>query len=392
MQTGCETYLDYQASTPLDEAVFQEMLPYFTESFANPHSSAHASGWHADAAVQLSSERIAQLIGCDPDEIIFTSGATEANNLAILGLRKEYSGRRNGLITSRIEHKSLLAACNIASEEYGAQSIYCNVDNNGCLDLRHLEEIISEQTILISFGAVNSEIGTIQNIKELSQIAARYGALLHLDAAQMPVACDFSETASYADMISLSGHKIYGPKGIGCLYVRRCVQPTMAPLIHGGGQQNGLRSGTLPVPLCVGMGAASNLMIDFADERKSLRGKNARLWEGLKRLDHDVSLNGLPIEDRHPGNLNVNFHGFEAEDVLAALQPHVAASTGSACTSGTPEASHVLRAIGLSEDQARSCIRLSIGRMTTDDDIDRAVESIGSVLSRFQVEGLVAAI
>ncbi len=389
MRTGNTIYLDHQASTPLDEAVFEEMLPFLTESFANPHSSDHASGWAAAAAVNSASARIAALIVCDDDEIIYTSGATEANNLAILGLRRLLSkNERNGIITTNIEHKSALATCAAMTDEYGAELTACKVGEDGRIDLGHLEEILSERVLLLSIGAVNSEIGTIQDIEAIYALASRFGVLVHLDAAQMPLACDMSRASSYADMISLSGHKIYGPKGIGCLYVTRRLQSEITPLIHGGGQQQGLRSGTLPVPLCVGMGAACELLLQQPQQRESLRTKSLKLWDGLSALGPEAKLNGPSISARHPGNLSMQFPGFRAEELLGVLQPDLAVSTGSACTSGIPEASHVLRAIGLSDEDAQSSIRLSVGWYTTDKEIACTVELVSDALLRIESAGL----
>jgi len=389
MRTGNTIYLDHQATTPLDKGVFGEMLPFLTDSFANPHSSDHASGWTAAAAVNAASAKIGALIGCDNDEIIYTSGATEANNLAIFGIRRlSQKCYRKRIITTEIEHKSSLAACAAMSNDYGTEISFCRIAEDGQIDLNHLEEIISEEILLLSIGAVNSEIGTIQDIKAIYELASRFGVLVHLDAAQMPLASDMSGAAGHADMISLSGHKIYGPMGIGCLYVKRQLQSEIAPLIYGGGQQQGIRSGTLPVPLCVGMGAACDLLQRLPQIRESLRRKNLMLWDALSALGWEISLNGAPISARHPGNLNVRFAGFQADELLGALQPNLAVSTGSACTSGTPEASHVLRAIGLSEDEARSSIRFGVGRFTTDEDIVRAVELVADALARFEAVGL----
>lgn len=389
MRTGNTIYLDHQASTPLDEAVFEEMLPFLAESFANPHSSDHTSGWAAAAAVNAASTRIGALIGCDNDEIIYTSGATEANNLAILGCRGFLNKReRNQIVTTNIEHKSTIAACAAMSDEYGAELTACKVGSDGRIDLDHLEEILSERVLLLSIGAVNSEIGTIQDIEAINALALRFGVVVHLDAAQMPLAGDMSGAARYADMISLSGHKIYGPKGIGCLYVTRQLQNSISPLIYGGGQQQGIRSGTLPVPLCVGMGAAAALLHRSPQLREALRTKTQKLWDGLSSLDWEIALNGPSIPTRHPGNLNVRFAGFFAEELLGALQPSLAVSTGSACTSGTPEASHVLRAVGLSDEEARSSIRFGVGRFTTDKDIACAVELVVGALERIEGAGL----
>lgn len=389
MQTERTIYLDYQASTPVDPAVLQEMLPFFNESFANPHAANHAAGWTADAAVRKAQDRLAKLIGCDADEIIFTSGATESNNLAILGLRRTVTAaERNKIITTSIEHKSVLEPCRVMKGECNSEILICKVDKFGGLDLDHLRRLLSDQVMLLTIGSVNGEIGTIQNFKEIYSLASRFGVLVHLDGAQMPLARDMSDACRYADMISLSGHKMYGPKGIGCLFIRRDLQRQIVPLVFGGEQQNGLRSGTLPVPLCVGMGAAADLLGRVPDERASVRSLTRKLWQELRKLGHEIVLNGAPIDERHPGNMNVRFPGFEAEEILSALQPDLAISTGSACTSGTMEPSHVLRGIGLTEDQARSALRFSLGRLTTEDEIARAVELVDKTLERLEFAGV----
>lgn len=388
MKTDMPIYLDHHASTPIDSVVLREMLPYFAESFANPHSADHAAGWDADKAVQAARLKVSKSIGCDPDEIIFTSGATESNNFAILGLRRLFgTGHRNKIVTTNIEHKSVIDPCRVAAKEYGAVVQKCAVDNKGYLIEDDLKSKIDETVLVLSVGAVNGEIGTIQHIEQIYDLATRFGVLVHLDAAQMPMATDISNAARCADMISLSAHKMNGPKGVGCLYVRREIQSMLAPLIFGGGQQNNLRSGTLPVPLCVGMGAASELLSVRTNERVQLRMKTQKLWEKINALGFEVALNGPSIDDRHPGNLNVRFAGYQAEDILGGLQPHLAASTGSACTSGTPEISHVLDAIGLTEDEARSSIRFGVGCVTTDEEIVQAVELIGAALQRLECVG-----
>lgn len=383
MQTGRTIYLDYQASTPVDSAVLQEMLPFFHGSFANPHATKHAAGWRADAAVRTAQDRLARLVGCDADEIIFTSGATESNNLAILGLRRAVAEvGRNKIITTSIEHKSVLDPCRVMKDQCKSEVLKCQVDKFGRLDLDHLESLLSDQVMLLTIGAVNSEIGTIQNSREIYSLASRFGVIVHLDGAQMPLADPMSDAYRHADMISLSAHKMYGPKGIGCVFIRRDLQRQIVPLVFGGGQQNGLRSGTLPVPLCVGMGAAADLLGPDPDEREWVRSLTWKLWQQLQVLGHEIVLNGAPIDERHPGNLNVRFPGFEADSLLSALQPDLAVSTGSACASGTMEPSHVLRGIGLTDDQARSAMRFSIGRLTTEDEIARAVELVDEALRR----------
>lgn len=388
MRSGRTIYLDYQASTPLDRAVFREMLPFLGKSFANPHSTSHAAGWEAAEAVDRATRNLAEYLGCDPDEIIFTSGATEANNLAILGLRKQIRARkRNKVITSRIEHKSMIAACRALADEFGAEILYCKVGSDGRLDLGHLNELVSDQVLLMTFGSVNSEIGSIQDIRRIGRLAERHGVLLHVDGAQMPAVGSPGTASHRASMVSLSGHKMYGPKGIGCLYVERSVQQYLAPIVFGGGQQSGLRAGTLPVPLCVGMGAAAELAGN-EEEQSALRSKSGKLWDALRAIDDTIVLNGPAAANRHPGNLNIRFPGVSAEDLLASLQPKLAASMGSACTSGIPEPSHVLRGIGLTDDEARSSVRFSVGRFTTDTEIEKAAELVASALAQLDSLGI----
>ncbi len=388
MRTERTIYLDYQATTPLDPLVLLEMSPYLSESFANPHSADHAAGWAAARAVEEAAKKLSDLMRCDSDEIIFTSGATESNNLAILGLRKQISRRgRNKIITTRIEHKSVISACRASAEEFGAELLYCDVDGNGRLDLGHMQELLSDQVLLLTFGGVNGEIGSVQDIAKICDLADRYGVFVHVDGAQMPAAMKLDIATQRAAMVSLSGHKMYGPKGIGCLYVDRSLQQHLAPIVFGGGQQNGLRSGTLPVPLCVGFGKAAELS-GSAEEWSSLSEKSAKLLNALYSIDERIALNGPTAPDRHPGNLNVRFPGISAEDLLATLQPKLAASMGSACTSGIPEHSHVLRGVGLTEEEARSSIRFSLGRFTTERDIEEAAELVASAFTQLDCLGV----
>lgn len=378
-------YLDHQATTPLDLRVLTEMTPYFTESFGNPHSVDHALGWETLRAVDEAAGRVARLIGADANEIIFTSGATEANNLALLGLARRARGdMRRRVLLGAAEHKCVLAAGRTIEKQLGFKVELLPVDSEGFIAASTLEESLDDDVLLVSIMAVNNEIGTIQNIEGLSKIARNYGAVFHCDAAQAPVAIEMSSFAEYVDILSISAHKMYGPKGIGAVYITRELQDRIEPLIYGGGQQNGLRSGTVPVPLCVGIGIAADMLTDATaeDRRKELRRKRDRFVAGLKRLTWPIMVNGPDGQFRHPGNANIRFLGFAAQDILAALQPHVAASTGSACTSGIPEPSHVLRAIGLSYDEAESSVRFSLGFATGDDDIDEAVDRVNGVLQK----------
>ncbi len=379
-------YFDHQATTPVNQHVLDRMLPYFKESFGNPHST-HSLGWESSLAVERATAQIASLIGADPDEIVFTSGATEANNMALLGLarRSHPEGKRRRFILSEIEHKCVLAAGHVLSGQLGFQVDQLPVDKQGRISLSELEEALDEDVLAVSIMAVNNEIGTIQDIKQISEAIRKAGAIFHCDAAQAPVSMDLRGFAEDVDILSLSAHKMYGPKGIGTLYIRRELQDHIEPLIYGGGQQKALRSGTVPTPLCVGMGAAAELLNDKEMEQKRtlLRKRRDYFVEQLTGLPWPTLLNGCAGESRHPGNVNICFSGFSADDILLSLQPHLAASTGSACTTGITEPSHVLKAIGLTHEDAEASIRFSLGFGTSDQDIDEAVNLIDKALGRF---------
>lgn len=374
-------YADYQATTPVDPRVLERMAPYWNESFGNPHSSDHAVGWRAAKAVQEAAESVAGLIGADPDEIIFTSGATEANNLALFGLARRAPPGRNRILVSAIEHKCVLAAVRALAGREGFDVEMIPVDREGLVDPAELEARLDDDVLAVSVMAVNNEIGTIQEISRLAAVLTDRDVLLHCDAAQAPCALNVSDLACYADLISLSGHKMYGPQGIGVLYIRRDLQGRVEPLFHGGGQQNGLRSGTVPLSLCVGMGAAAGFLggPEAVQERRRVARRRDRFVDLVRDAGRAVSVNGPST--RHPGNANLSFKGRDARDLLGALQPRLAASTGAACTSGTPEPSHVLAAIGLPAAINAASIRVSFGRFTTDDEVEAAahllIESLG---------------
>ncbi len=376
-------YFDYQASTPVHERVLQKMLPYFRDKAGNPHSTEHSVGWQTSHAVEDAGQSIANLIGADRDEIFFTSGATEANNLALLGLGKgAKKSKRRRILVSAIEHKCVLAVARILEEQFEYHIDKLPVDYEGRVSISVLENSLDNDVLAVSIMAVNNEIGTIQNINGLAETAHKAGAIFHCDAAQAPVAMDISNFAQDVDLLSLSGHKMYGPQGIGALYIRRDLQDKIEPLIYGGGQQNGLRSGTLPVPLCVGMGAAADLINEgqFITDRARVQQLRDRFVELLINSSWGISLNGPSTRHRHPGNANLLFRGVSADDILTMVQPKLAASTGSACTSGTPEPSYVLKAIGLTTDEADASIRFSLGIETNDDEIDKAVNIINETM------------
>lgn len=378
-------YFDHQASTPIDERVFRGMLPFFTEMAGNPHSSDHSVGWKLSETVARAKASVARLIGADSDEIVFTSGATESNNLAILGLgRRTADARRRRILVSAIEHKSVLASARALAKRYGIAVELLPVDRSGRLSAASLEDRLNEDVLLVSVMVVNNEIGTIQDIPQLAAAAHKAGAIFHCDAAQAPVATDVRQLATTADLVSLSAHKMYGPQGIGALFVRRDLHSRIEPLVYGGGQQDGLRPGTLPVALCAGMGVAADILSndEFDKERHTLRERTALFVEHVCALPWEITVNGPPLSCRHPGNASVCFHGFSALDILQTLQPRLAASTGSACTTGNPEPSHVLRAIGLSSDKADASVRFSLGLRTQEDDINQAVTLIRDAMHR----------
>ena len=391
MKIGQTIYLDHQATTPLDGRVLAEMAPYHGESFGNPHSSDHCLGWQAARAVEEAAARVAPLIGADPDEVFFTSGATESNNMALLGLgRRAAGGSRRRILVSAIEHKCVLASVRALEERYEFTVEQIPVDRQGRVDLAALEDMLGEDVLAVSVMAVNNEIGTIQDIETLSDHARRHGAVFHCDAAQAPMSIAMDGVATHTDLLSLSGHKMYGPKGVGIVYIARSLQNRIEPLIYGGGQQGGLRSGTVPVPLCVGMGAAAQLLNTEEAQRKlgELRRCRDVFVRALTGLSWPIWSIGPQGEARHPGNASICFHGFAAHEILGALQPRLAASTGSACTSGIPEPSHVLRAIGLNGDDAEATVRFSLGFETTDEDVAEAVSLIEEVLVNLSKVGL----
>ena len=379
---GRTIYADYQATTPVDPRVLEKMTPYWRESFGNPHSSDHVVGWSAAEAVNASLSTVASLIGADPDEVIFTSGATEANNLALLGLGRRAPADRRRILVSAIEHKCVLAAARSLAEREGFQVETIPVDREGFIDLAALEVLLDERVLVSSVMAVNNEIGTIQDLPRIASMLHRYGSLFHCDAAQAPCAMDLRTLAQSADLISLSGHKMYGPQGIGALYIRRELHDWIEPVIYGGGQQGGLRSGTLPVALCAGMAAAAEIMqtVETVLERQRVASLRDRFVEDLRTRHTPIEVNGPLGNRRHPGNANLQFNGFAAADLLSALQPRLAASTGAACTSGITEPSHVLIAVGLTPAKADASIRFSFGRFTTDDEAATAAATVANVL------------
>jgi cysteine desulfurase len=382
-------YLDNQASTPLDPRVLEAMLPYFTEHFGNPHSESHVYGSNAMAAIDTARGEIARLIGADPREIVFTSGATEANNLAIRGAahfahaHPQAGGPvRDRIVTLATEHKCVLESCATLERE-GFPVVYLGVERSGLVSLDRLAAAIDDRTLLVSIMAAHNEIGVIQPLAEIGALCRARGVLLHTDAAQAIGKIPLDVQAMNIDLMSISGHKIYGPKGIGALYVRRRPRVRLLPLIDGGGQERGLRSGTLPTPLCVGLGRAVAIAAaEMHGEAERVLELRERLRRNLMRRVDGLQVNG-DLAHRLPGNLNVSFPGTTAPDLIAAC-PSIAISTGSACTSAVVEPSYVLRALGLPDDEANASIRVGIGRFNTASDVDFAADALAAAADSLQ--------
>ena len=369
-------YLDHQATTPISPKVAEAMMPFFSELYGNPHSNDHIKGWEAHKKIEESRMAVSRFLGVDDDEIIFTSGATEANNLVIKGLEDHLlKTGKNKIVVSAIEHKCVLESANYMKSR-GFEVIILPVNHDGMVTVDGLEAVMSENIGLVSVMLINNEIGTIQPINDLASIARKYGALFHTDAAQAPVFYDFRKNALDVDFISLSGHKAYGPKGVGALYVRRSLKDKLKPLIHGGGQEDGLRSGTLSTALCVGMGVAfEECYQHHAHYEAVLKEHAAEFLNVLKRHIPHIKINGT-TENRHPGNLNLYFPNVKASDLLQSLQPLVAASTGSACNSGIESPSYVLNALGLDQEKAASSVRFSFGVCQATIEVMKAAEII----------------
>ena len=367
-------YLDYQATTPMDPRVLEAMMPYFTYKFGNPHSRSHSYGWEAEEGVEKARGQIAKLIGADEKEVIFTSGATESNNLAIRGVAEFYKDRKNHIVTTVTEHKCVLDTCRHL-EQQGFEVTYLPVQKNGLIDLDVLRAAVTDKTVVVSIMAVNNEIGVIQPLAEIGKICREKKAFFHTDAAQAAGKIPLDVEAMNIDLMSISGHKIYGPKGIGALYVRRKPRVRLVPLIVGGGQERGFRSGTLPTPLCVGIGEAAEIAMKEMDaESKRLTKLQARMLKGLNDKLTDIHVNG-DLEHRIPGNLNIGFAYVEGESLMMGIKG-LSVSSGSACTSASLEPSYVLRALGVEEDMAHTSLRIGLGRFTTEQEVDTAVDEL----------------
>lgn len=374
-------YLDYQSTTPTDQRVVEAMMPYFTTKFGNPHSRSHKFGWEAEEAMEEAREQIADLIGADSKEIIFTSGATEANNLAIKGVAKFYGDTKNHIITVVTEHKCVLDACRRLEQE-GFKVTYLPVQENGLLDLKVLEAAITDKTALVSVMAVNNEIGVIQPLAEIGRICRKHGVFFHTDAAQAYGKMKLDVKEMCIDLMSISGHKIYGPKGIGALYVGRKPRVRIEAIINGGGQERGMRSGTVPTPLAVGLGVASKIAKEEMDsEQKRIAALTEKFLSKIMQIP-EVFLNG-DRQTRIPGNLNISFSCIEGESMIGAIK-NIAVSSGSACTSASLEPSYVLRALGVDEELAHTSIRFGFGRFTTEEEVDYAIECVTNAITRLR--------
>ena len=374
-------YLDYQASSPICEYAMRKMRPFLTEEFANPHSSQHIAGIRSFQAIEKAKAEIAQLINADSNEIVFTSGATEANNLALLGMCRENSDKKQILVSS-IEHKCVLAPAQHL-KSLGYEVSYIPVTSEGVVDIDEYKKLLDDDVLLVSIMAVNNEVGSVQPIKECALLARSRGTFFHTDAAQAPMSIQLDVHEMHLDLVSLSSHKMCGPKGIGALYISNNLQNKMKPIIWGGGQQNGIRAGTLPTHLCVGFGAAAKHLRlngeEIIDETRKIRNY---FFERLREKVKSIQLVGPDLEHRHAGNVNVAFDQIDAGLLLGILQADVAASTGSACTSGVIEPSHVLSAMGLEAEVINSCVRFSFGADLNYGQMDHAVAKICNAVEK----------
>ena len=376
-------YMDYHATTPVDPRVLEAMVPYFTQHFGNAASRNHSFGWEAEEAVENARKQVADLIGANPKEIIFTSGATESNNLAIKGIAEMYREKGNHVITCVTEHKAVIDTCK-KLEKQGYRVTYLPVQKDGRIDLDDLRAAITDKTILITIMTANNEIGVLQPVAEIGAIAKQKGILFHTDGVQAVGKVPFNVTDAKVDLVSMSAHKFYGPKGVGALYVRRRnPRVLLAEQINGGGHERGMRSGTLNVPGIVGLGKAAEICrLEMAHESERLRGLRDRLNARLHANLDELYINGS-MEHRLPHNLNVSFAYVEGESLLMGIND-VAVSSGSACTSASLEPSYVLKALGAGDDLAHSSIRFGLGRFTTEAEVDYVVEKLTTVVRRLR--------
>ena len=374
-------YLDYSATTPVDPRVAEKMIPYLVEKFGNPASRSHSFGWEAEAAVEAARDQVAALINADPKEIIWTSGATESDNLAIKGAAYFYAGKGKHLITVKTEHKAVLDTCR-ELERQGFEVTYLDVQENGLIDLETFKAAIRPDTILVSVMFVNNEIGVVQPVAEIGEICREKGIIFHVDAAQATGKVEIDLATLKVDLMSFSAHKTYGPKGIGALYVRRKPRVRLEAQMHGGGHERGFRSGTLPTHQIVGMGEAFRIAREeMSEENRRIGALRDRLLKGLSEIEA-VYVNG-DLELRVPHNLNISFAYVEGESMLMAVKD-LAVSSGSACTSASLEPSYVLRALGRDDELAHSSIRFTIGRFTTEEEIDYVVQLMRAKIGKLR--------
>jgi cysteine desulfurase len=375
-------FMDNHSTTPLDPRVLEKMMPYLTTEFGNAASRNHAFGWTAEKAVDHARDQVAKLIGATAKEIVWTSGATESDNLAITGVAEFYKDKGNHIVTGQTEHKAVLDTCK-RLEKQGFEVTYLEVEKDGRVLPERVAEALTKKTILVSLMLANNEIGTLHPVNEIGAVVKKHGAIFHVDAVQGVGKVPFSVEASRADLVSLSGHKIYGPKGVGALYVRRKPRVRVAPLIDGGGHERGMRSGTLNVPGIVGMGWAAELaQAEMEVEAKRLTALRERLHQKILARLPEVYLNGS-VEHRLPGNLNISFAYVEGEGLLMALKD-VAVSSGSACTSASLEPSYVLRALGIGEELAHTSIRFGLGRFNTEEEVDYVADHVVGAVNRLR--------
>ena len=367
-------YLDNQATTQVDPRVVEEMLPYFSSKFGNPHSRSHAYAWEAEEACEIARKRVANLIGADSKEIIFTSGATESNNMALKGVAEFYGDKRKHIVTVKTEHKCILDTCRHL-EQKGFKITYLPVQTNGIIDLELLEKTVTEETLIVSIMAVNNEIGVIQPLKRIGEICRAKGAFFHTDIAQGFGKIKIDVNEFNIDIASISGHKIYAPKGIGAIFIRKKPRIRLSPILNGGGQERGFRSGTLPTPLVVALGKAAEIaQNEMEKDSRHVKKLFDMFVNKIQSAASEIHLNG-DKEQRYYGNVNLSFSYIEGESMILAIKD-LAVSSGSACTSSSLEPSYVLRALGVSEEMAHTSIRFGFGRFTTEEEVEYAAALI----------------
>ena len=375
-------YFDYQATTPVDPRVLKKMLPFFGEVYGNPHSRNHSYGWEAEQAVEMARENVAEIISANPKEIIFTSGATESNNLAIKGVAEFYGDKKKHIITCVTEHKCVLESCRHLSEK-GFDITYLPVNSDGLIDLKKLEDSMNENTLLVSIMGVHNEIGVIQPLKKIGEICRKKDVFFHTDCAQAVGKIPLDVNMMNIDLMSISGHKIYGPKGVGALYIRRKPRVRISAMMSGGGQERGMRSGTLSPALCVGLGEACRIYInEIKDENLRLNKLKNMMLDGIRSACAEIYINGSETQ-RVPGNLNISFAYVEGESLMMGIKD-LAVSSGSACNKASLEPSYVLKALGVEEELAHTSLRIGLGRFTTEKDINTAVEKIVKEVKRLR--------